>query len=124
MSYPLTDDEVLYRRIPPGDTFQVPPSGRIASGNFTLRHDLNEVGLSVGRANFMTAAELVGRQPPPTDGWRVAAATVAEIRRLGLDVVPVPLPDNPGHAEIRSGSGNLDTRSTRRKLAAVFQYVL
>ncbi|MGL4423525.1 MAG: hypothetical protein ACRCZF_22910 [Gemmataceae bacterium] len=45
------------------------------------------------------------------------------IHELGLDVVAVPLDDDPGHAEIRSAHADLSSQATRKQLARAFTFV-
>src|SRR5207248_11780858 len=96
----IADDEQLLRHIPGGTLWQA-PGPRITSANFQLRHDRNETGVSVTRLKITTSQrllELVGGNRQ--QGSRVAAVSVEKVRALGLRVVPVPLDDDPGHAEI------------------------
>jgi hypothetical protein len=125
----IADDEIVYRRIPPGeawlDTFD-----RITSGNFKLRHRTGELGISVFRASLTTPTEMLAG-PEVIPGSRIAAATVGDIRRLmhvdgsplNLEVVPVPLVNNLGHAEIRCvPPGRLPTRASK-ELARLFRLI-
>lgn len=107
-SQPLSDDEVVVRRVPPGSRwFEFPD--RITSANFKLRR--GERGLSVYRLNVVSP-QTVLNQPGAIPGSRLGFATVGEIRRmtgsagepLGLDVVVVDDEQNPGHAEIQGPS--------------------
>jgi hypothetical protein len=123
----LADDEIVYRRIPPGEAW-LDTSGRITSGNFKLRHKAGEVGVSVYRASQVTPTELLAR-PEAIRGSRLASATVGDIRRLAhvdgtslnLDVVATDDENDPGHAEIRcSPPGRLPAR-TSKELARLFR---
>ena len=101
----IADDEVLYRRIPPGEDWFEPPD-QISSLNFKLRP--NELGISVCRAITVDVAEVLSK-PGAIAGSRVAQVTVGQIRDardskgnpLHLDVVSVNDENDPGHAEIR-----------------------
>ncbi len=126
MCTPLDDNEIVYRRIPPGETWLQPPD-RITSANFKL--EPGEQGLSVYRASVVTPKEVLHRPGVPP-GFRIAEARVGDIRQLtkpegdrqvplNLDVVAVADADDPGHAEIR---GNI-TRSASRQLAKLFRLV-
>src|SRR2546423_13052156 len=98
----ISADELLVRHIPGGTLWQA-PGPRITSANFQLRHDRNETGVSVTRLKITTPQrllELVGGSRQ--QGSRVAAVRVGDVRALGFQVVPVPLDEDPGHAEIRS----------------------
>jgi hypothetical protein len=119
----IADDEVILRHIP-GGTAWLAPGPRITSRNFELRHDRDETGVSVTRLNMTPPdrlLELVGGSSEK--GSRIARARVGGIRALGLEVVPVPLPEDPGHAEIRSDSTSLTDPATRKRLALLFQFV-
>lgn len=118
----VRDDEVVLRHIPGGPSWQAPPDGRIASTNFRLRP--GEEGLSVSRASLTAPRSLILRVGDPFTGSRVAAAQVGEVRALGFEIVPVPLLDDVGHAEIRPVTADLSQKSVRRDLALVFRYVL
>lgn len=118
---PVTDDETVLRHVPPGSTW-VAPGPRLSSMNFNPRPERGETGISVSRLRFTTPAALVARVGDPAGGSLVAEATVADIRRLGFDVVPVPLDDDPGHAEIRPVEP-LANRGVRKDLAAVFRFL-
>ena len=89
----IGDEEQLLRHIPGGTLWQA-PGPRITSANFQLRHDKNETGVSVTRLNITSPKrllELVGGDP--AQGSRVPAARVGDIRNLGFQVVPKPLPE-------------------------------
>jgi hypothetical protein len=117
----IGNEEIILRHIPPGSTFQSPPDFRISSFNFQLR--AHESGISVSRAGITNPASLIARLGDPDRGSRIAALSAGEIRAFGFEVVPVPIPEDPGHAEIRSGTADLNDRNTRRKFAALFRYV-
>jgi hypothetical protein len=119
----IADDECLLRHIPGGTLWQAAGT-RITSANFQLRHDRNETGVSVTRLKHTAPdklLELVGGRLE--NGSRVASVRVEAVRALGLKVVPKPLPDDAGHAEIQSDTGSLDDHACRKKLAMLFQFV-
>src|SRR5438477_7155361 len=94
----IPDDELLLRHIPGGTRWQA-PGPRITSANFQLRHDRNEMGVSVTRLALTTPErllELVGGSV--RSGSRVASVQAGDVRKLGLRVVPKPLPEDLGHA--------------------------
>ena len=119
---PIAEDEIILRHIPGGTTFQA--SGpRLTSINFQVRTATGETGVSVTRKVMMNPDEfIVWVGADIANGSRIATATAGDILALGLQVVRDPLPDNPGHAEIRSGSASLSDRATRRRLANLFQF--
>jgi hypothetical protein len=119
----IADDEVLLRHIPGGTTWQA-PGPRITSGNFRLRHDQHETGVSVTRLKITAPQrllELVGGSPE--HGSRVAMVRAGDVRALGLRVVSSPLDDDPGHAEIQSDQASLDDHACRKRLALLFAFL-
>jgi hypothetical protein len=120
---PIPDDEILLRHIPGGEPWQTAGS-RLTSVNFQLRSDQGETGISVTRLSITSPTrllELVGGSSER--GSRVARATAGDIRRLGLQVVPTPRPEDSGHCDIRSLTSSLEVRLTRRQLANLFQFL-
>lgn len=101
----LGDDELVYRRIPPGSQWLEPPD-RISSFNFKLRKDEN--GVSVFRASVLTPQQVL-TLPEAIPDSMIAMARVGDIRELkdgkGKDLKLVVVADddenNPGHSEIR-----------------------
>ncbi len=126
---PIGDDEIVYRRIPPGSTF-VKPGPAVTSANFKPRAHLGETSISVNRASStsperllaMVDDEAIARLGPRTE-WLVAAARAGDIRGLGFNVVPNELPYDPGHALITSATESLLDQAMQRKLARLFQFV-
>ncbi len=119
----IADDEILLRHIPGGTLWQAPGS-RITSANFQLRHDRNETGVSVTRLQITTPERLLELVHGSVDaGSRVAAARSGDVRAMGLKAVPMPLPDDPGHAEIQSNTASLDDHGCRKRLAMLFQFL-
>ncbi len=114
----VTNLEMLLRHIPGGTTWQA-PGPRITSKNFELRP--GETGISVSRAGITSPAQLMARLGDPTKGSRIAAGAVADIRNLGLEVVPDQKDYGPGHAEIRSATADLNDQTVRRLLSKLFQ---
>lgn len=115
----VQDDEIILRHIPGGTTWQA-PGPRITSKNFELRP--GEVGVSVSRASITTPDRLMARLGDPAKGSRIATAPVAGIRGLGLEVVPDPIPDDPGHALIVSATSSLGDQPIRKRLAGLFAF--
>ena len=118
----ISGDERVFRHIPGGTTFQA-PGPRITSKNFALRPERGERGVSISRECFTTANELIAKIGDLKSGSRIAVVTVDEIRELGLDVITDPLPNDLGHALIISGAETLDSQTTRRRLAELFQFI-
>lgn len=120
ISEPIEDSDFLLRHIPGGTTWQA-PGPRITSKNFELRP--GESGVSVSRQSVTSADALMARLGDPTKGSRVAVASVAAVRALGLEVVPDPKDYDTGHAEIRDGTAALSDKKVRNRLAALFVFL-
>ena len=119
----VEDDDFVLRHIPPGTLWQA-LGPRVTSANFRIRADRAETAISVSRRSMTRPDNLLARVGgDPTSGSRVAFASVRAIRGMGLEVVPDPLPDDPGQAEIRSHSASLDVLATRQRLAALFEFL-
>ena len=129
---PIPDDEILYRRIPPGEKWFEPPD-RITSANFKLRKKddgTKEEGLSVYRANVVSPAEVLCK-PDAIPGSRVAWARAGDIRELRggdkkalrLEVLAVRDEDDPGHAEIRGPEPRKLSGCVSEALRRLFQLV-
>jgi hypothetical protein len=119
----IGDDETLLRHIPGGSWWQA-PGPRITSANFQLRHDRNETGASVTRRHITSAERLLVLVGGCSEkGSRVAFVRAGDVRALGLRVVPKPLDNDPGHAEIQSDQTSLDDHACRKKLALLFRFL-
>jgi hypothetical protein len=81
-------------------------------------------GLSHARARLTAPQRLLELVGGSRDkGSRVAAVRTADVRGLGLRVVPKPLPEDPGHAEIQSARASLDDHACRKKLSLLFHFL-
>lgn len=119
----IADEDELLRHVPGGSLWQA-AGPRITSASFQLRHDRNETGVSVTRANITGPDRLLALVGGDREkGSRVASAKVGEVRSLGLKVVPKPLNDDPGHAEIQSDQASLDDHACRKRLARLFRFL-
>ncbi len=108
----VDDDEILYRRLPPGlDLYQIADDGTIKISS--LAFSSRDYRISVDRA------KLCDNDPRYTldkRGGGVVSLVAGEIRNIigiarkdsngditqqfKIDVEPAPLPENPAHAEI------------------------
>jgi hypothetical protein len=125
---PISDDELLMRRIPPGSKWFEPPD-RLTSANFKLRPD--EHGISVYRRSIVSE-QAVLQKPESIPGSFVVTAKVGAIRSLAnaqgeslkLDVVPIDDEVDPGHAEIRGPRPGKLSRSASKALRDLFARTL
>jgi hypothetical protein len=92
---PITDDELLYRRIPVSkrwyDADGVSPEAFDPRPNETT-------GISVSRAKYKSIEQAA--KGPSKQGYYVAVLRAGDLRQNSLQVVPRPEPDDPGHAEL------------------------
>jgi len=123
----IADDEVLYRRIPPGKDWFEPPD-RISSFNFKLPPE--KLGISVYRASVVDVLAVL-RKPDAKPRSGVAQATVSKVRAaqdrkgtLDLDVMPVDDENDPGHAEIRGQALRERAKTAAKALRDVFRLIL
>ena len=96
----ISDDELLYRRIPfRSDYFDPDVDPRPSPKAFRPR-ERDRTGLSVVRAELASPEEAVrtDRGAP----YYLAVLRAGDLREAGLVVEPRFLPDIPGHAEITS----------------------
>jgi hypothetical protein len=94
---PIEDDEIIYRRIPTPAYYD--PSVSPFPSPMAFHPRCNDLtGLSVYRAKYKTPEQVAatGRDRP----FYIAELRAGDLRRHGIEVVPVPLPDDPGHAEL------------------------
>ncbi len=96
---PILNNEILFRRVPVKtgwyDPEKHPPLQQFAFR--PTRHDITP--LSVYRAKYKTP-EQVAASPRPGARYYVAELRAGDLRAKGINVVPAPRPDDPGHAEI------------------------
>ncbi len=94
----ISDDEILYRRIP-ASTGWCDPSRTPVLEPEAFRPNKNDVsGISLSRQKYNTIEQAARGQPGKS--YYVALLRAADIRAAGMDIVHMPLPDDPGHTEI------------------------
>lgn len=95
-SEPVADDEILYRRVPQSTGWYSPDRG-LRPEAFGPRKD-DVTGISLWRARYKSIEDAaVGR---PGKSYYVAVLRVGDLRQEGIEVVPRPLENDPGHAEL------------------------
>ncbi len=96
---PVSDDELLYRRIPVSQGWynkDQAPSPLSPEAFGPQRYD--DTGLSVSRAKYKTVEDAArGREGK---SYYVAVLRAGDLRSHGIQVVPRPREDDPGHAEL------------------------
>ena len=95
---PITDDELLYRRISVKSKWYDPSTDSLEPQAFAP-HKTNDVtGLSVYRAKYKTAEEASRRTPG--EWYYVVVLRAGDLREKGMSVEPRPLADDRGHADL------------------------
>lgn len=96
---PITDDEILYRRIPTKPEYFNLDKDLQPSPLAFNPHENDVTGLSVYRAKYRTPQQVARNKAGKR--FYVGFLRASDIRRHGMDVVPRPIPpDDIGHAEI------------------------
>lgn len=106
---PITEDELLYRRVPASTGWYSPETG-LKPEAFAPRQD-DTTGLSVSRGKYKSIEEAgKGR---PGKSYYVAVLRAVDLRKQGIAVEPRPRPSDPGHAELPDlNSSNRKTTET------------
>lgn len=95
---PIADHEILYRRIPAASGFYDPLVDSNPSPLAFRPTSQDTSGLSLSRAKYKSLEQAgCGREGKQ---YYVAVLRAGELRRLGINVVPSPMPGDPGHCEI------------------------
>jgi hypothetical protein len=106
---PIGDDEILYRRIPASKGWY--DENGLSPEAFDPRSD-ETTGISVFRAKYKSLEEAA--KGKSKKGYYIAVFRAGDLRANGIQVVPQPLPDEPGHAELPELT--CDTRYTNESL--------
>ena len=86
---------------------------------FGLHRTNDATGLSFVRAKYKSIEEAATGWPGKS--YYVAVLRVADLRQNGIEVVPRPRPNDPGHAELpelNSGNRKADETLERQRLLA------
>jgi hypothetical protein len=96
----IEDSEVVFRRVPVSqgwcDAAVQPHLSHLAFA--PTKYDVT--GISLSRAKYKTVEQAAAGSS--RQGYYVALLKAGDLRSKGIDVVPKPLPDDPGHCEIPS----------------------
>jgi len=116
---PVADDELLYRRIPASTNWFDPVTGTLQAAAFAPHKTSDLTGLSVSRAKYKSIENAARARPGKS--YFIAVLRAGDLRQSGIEVVPRPLPGDPGHAELpalNSGSRkSTETLEMERLLA-------
>ena len=109
---PIADDEILFRRIPASLNLYDPQSQPPLLPDAFRPNANDKTGLSVYRSEYKSLEETArGREGKM---YYVAVLRAGDLRAAGIEVVPRPLKDDPGHAEIPGLT--YDNRRTDRSI--------
>lgn len=115
----IGDDELLFRRIPEATGWYRPDTGFLDPAALTPnRNDVT--GLSVGRASFRNA-ELEAAKGRAGKRYYVAVLSAAVAKAGGAVIVPRPLSDDAGHAEVANLRYETRKADAARKLVVVLR---
>lgn len=95
---PISDDEILYRRIPESENLYDPAIGAPPSFRAFRPRPYDTTGLSLYRAKYTTPEQVAENDRGKR--FYIAELRAGDLRRHGITVTPAPLPELPGHAEI------------------------
>lgn len=102
---PVEDGEILYRRVPVSMKWYDPGGDPpLVSRAFRPRRD-EFSGISLTRAKYCSCiSEAAGG--PSKQGYFVALLNTSDLRHAGIEVVPKPLSESPGHCELPQLNAN------------------
>ena len=92
---PVADDELLYRRIPVSTKWYT-ESG-LSPEAFDPRRD-ETTGISFYRSKYKSLQQVA--KGKSSSGYYVAVLRAGDLRKQGIEVVPQPASDDPGHSEL------------------------
>jgi len=96
---PIGNGERLYRRIPVSRCYYNPEISPLLSPEaFGPDKSRDVTGISLDRASFRSPEEAA--QGPSVQGYYLAVLNIEDLWKHGIEVVPKPVPGNPGHVEI------------------------
>lgn len=100
---PVTDDELLYRRIPESTGWYDPRTGTVNPEAFAPHKEHDRTGLSVTRAKYRGSSYNEAMRGRSGKTYYVAVLRVGDLRKHGIQVIARPeTPDgfDPAHAEL------------------------
>ena len=97
-SDPISEEEILYRRIPVSKNYYNPDKYPPLSPEAFNPIRLDSTGLSLTRGKYLSIQEAA--RGLSRSGYYVAVFKAGDLQAVGINIVPRPLPGNPGHVEI------------------------
>lgn len=118
---PISDDELIYRRVPLSKEWYNPATTELNSEAFAPSKQRDLTGISVTRAKYNHVERAALGQPGKS--YFVAVLRASDIRSLGLKVEPRPVATDLGHSELPDlNAANYKedaTQERKRALAAI-----
>lgn len=110
---PVGDDELLFRRVPVSKRWF--DANGLSPEAFDPRED-EATGISVFREKYTTIEKAAAGKSKR--GYFIAVFRASDLRKCGIEVVPRPGLDDPGHAELPdlTCSNRLASEALERKL--------
>ena len=102
-SEPIADGEFLYRRIPVSQGWYDQVHG-LKPEAFAPHRERDATGISIYRAKYKPIE--VAARGQPGKSYYVAVFHAGDLRGNGISVIPRPLPNDPGHAELPDLNSN------------------
>ncbi len=97
-SEPISEEEILYRRIPVSKNWYNPDKDPPLSPEAFNPIRVDSTGFSITRGKYLSIQEAA--KGSSSGGYYVAVFKAGDLQAVGINIVPRPLNDNPGHAEI------------------------
>jgi hypothetical protein len=119
-SEPISDDEILYRRIPAGCGWYDPTQSDRPSPYAFRANRQDSDGISLSREKYSSPEDVCGRAREGKE-YFVAELRAGDLRNKGLTLRPAPLANDPGHCvltEICWGNASTDEAQGCRVLLA------
>jgi hypothetical protein len=118
---PISDDELLFRRVP--EVWHSQEAG-VSLEAFRPNRDRDQTGLSVSRAKY-ESIEQAARSSRPGKSYYVAVFRAGDLRQIGIDVSPKPEANRPGHSEFPAlNAANRNDPMTLERMARMKELCL
>jgi len=95
---PVADDELLYRRVPVSTGWFNPQLAPPLSPKAFHPNRNDTTGISLSRAKHKTVEEAARGKEGKS--YYIVVLCAGDLRRHGIEVIPAPTVDDPGHTEL------------------------
>lgn len=118
-SEPITDDEIVFRRVSEVSGYYKPESDRPVSWVAFRPNRNDHTGLSVWREKYKSAEEAASHQARPGTRYYVLALNVGRLRSIGVEVLPTVDEGGTGHASLCNLNTTAEKNSVREFANAI-----